>query len=235
MSTNADYLLSDSIKLILDISQPLDGARKFDGLDRSHRSLKQHREKADFLLDDGESIHCGVCKRKLCLEEELIVVCPHGLCRCACHIGCLAARFLDFEGASQQLIPTTGDCPACHSSIEWPTLMREVTLRIRGTQTKQHAKTGAVSKRQDHLDPEIEDESDQDHESDSCLPWDEGEWPDDGSAVNALSNGIGNLELEVARPKLKPKGRITSNKAGGTQVERRITDDWDNDSVIEVI
>jgi hypothetical protein len=43
------------------------------------------------------------------------------------------------------------------------------------------------------------------------------------------------LELEVARPKLKPKGRITSNKAGGTQVERRITDDWDNDSVIEVI
>jgi hypothetical protein len=233
MSTNADYLLSDSIKLILDISQPVEGARKFDVLDSSHRILKQHREKADFLLDDDEHIDCGVCKKKLRLEEELIVVCPHGSCRCACHIGCLAARFLEEEGASYRLIPRMGDCPACNSSIEWPALMREATLRIRGTQTKPQAKRGAVSKHQYSLDPESDDECERDHESDSYLPWvDEGERLEDGSAVNQLSNGISDFDF---KDELEPKRITASNRAGRAQVSRRISDDWDNDSVIEVI
>lgn len=114
--------------------------RNFHGLEVSNKNLKSYREKVAFLLDDEELIHCGVCKKGLHLRDSLIAVCSHDDCHCASHLLCLASRFLEEQGTQGKIIPASGECPACKKTVEWSTLMREVSLRIRGQPVKRNRK-----------------------------------------------------------------------------------------------
>lgn len=108
------------------------GSGSIDGIDTSYDRLLGYSEKSQFLLDDGENMDCGVCKAKLDLEDDLIVVCPTEVCRCAFHILCLSSIFLQQDSPSPQLIPREGICPGCQCDIEWSVMIKEMTLRIRG-------------------------------------------------------------------------------------------------------
>jgi len=109
------------------------GTGTIDGLDIGYSSIRGYLEKSLFLLDDDDArIDCGVCNGRLCLEDELVVVCSEESCLCASHILCLASRFLKDEGTNTKIIPTSGTCPSCRSRLEWSTLMREISLRTRG-------------------------------------------------------------------------------------------------------
>ncbi|KAL1970782.1 hypothetical protein VTN77DRAFT_2616 [Rasamsonia byssochlamydoides] len=139
-SERVDGLLPDNIEVKLDTTPQDADMNRGNGvahIDVSYNNMKEHLEKAMFLLDDSETILCGVCKEQLVLQDDLVVVCPQTNCRCAAHIVCLSRHFLNDAGSPNQLIPTSGSCPACKSTVTWSSLMKELSLRLRGEKETQ--------------------------------------------------------------------------------------------------
>lgn len=141
-SERVDGVLPVNIKVVLDVNQDTENdtsqltdtsahLRKLKELNIGYSSLKEYVEKCEFLLAEGESINCGVCRDRLDFENEMAVVCSQGPCRCASHMLCLSTRFLT-EEKSSKMVPTGGTCPTCKSKLNWVTLMKEVSLRTRG-------------------------------------------------------------------------------------------------------
>ncbi|EZF73339.1 hypothetical protein H105_04805 [Trichophyton soudanense CBS 452.61] len=121
-----------------------DGALSVEGLplqntlrklDVSGKNLRSCREKTRFLLDAGDRLECGVCRSRLRLKDDLVVVCSSEMCRCTSHLLCLSSRFTQSEDSSNDLVPMSGRCPGCDSTIEWHILMREMTPRVRSHRT----------------------------------------------------------------------------------------------------
>ncbi|PLN82427.1 hypothetical protein BDW42DRAFT_80822 [Aspergillus taichungensis] len=95
-------------------------------------------EKAHFLLDDPEGhLQCRVCLGVVDPAEERIVVCPQPHCHGISHLLCLSAKFLQATPDRDRLVPTEGACPACHETVSWPLMMKELTLRTRDAQAVQ--------------------------------------------------------------------------------------------------
>lgn len=102
-----------------------------DGIDATYASLQPVLEKGHFVLEPGEQVNCDVCKRSVALDHDLLVICPHGDCRGMCHIDCLARHFRTEQG-TETLVPVGGKCPSCRQAVQWLSLMKELTVRVRG-------------------------------------------------------------------------------------------------------
>jgi structure-specific endonuclease subunit SLX1 len=144
LSDRVDGLLPDTIGVNLDTTRchdigmnPSPWTNGVAHVNVGYHDMKEHLEKAMFLLDDSENLLCGVCGEELVLQDDLIAVCPQTDCRCATHMVCLSSRFLNGEGSSNQLVPTSGTCPACKSTVTWSSLMKELSVRLRGEKETQ--------------------------------------------------------------------------------------------------
>ncbi|KAJ5831977.1 hypothetical protein N7474_000288 [Penicillium riverlandense] len=130
--------LPANIQLILDGDCPVvpDDPRQdqrvgsIHNLSVDYTRLGEYLEKSTFLLDDAEDLRCSVCKSPVHPEAEQIVVCPRANCRGVGHILCLSTKFLD-AAEPDRLIPSQGDCPTCRQVVQWPDMMRELSLRNR--------------------------------------------------------------------------------------------------------
>jgi structure-specific endonuclease subunit SLX1 len=107
-----------------------------EGVDATYASLQPVLEKGQFVFDPDEQLDCDVCKRRLALDQDLGVICPHAECRCVSHVDCLAGHFRA-EAKSESLIPIGGKCPSCQKEVLWISLMKELTLRLRGAKEVQ--------------------------------------------------------------------------------------------------
>lgn len=251
-SSREDRLLSDTIKVIVYINPDLhpntSGSRSaidergtIDGLDLSNKGLDSYREKAAFLLDDGEDFDCGVCKGSLRLKDDLILVCPQELCKCASHLMCLASTFLDDERIRDEIIPPEGECPACNSTVEWSTLIRELSLRTRGQKAKTGCKPGTVTENQGLALAEYEANADPGRELNSLKygmdrvtggpTWDEAECEDYGYIGRREMYGSNEMR-EFWLPAVPEKEN--ANTAYRKPVPRRRANDCDWDDVVVV-
>jgi structure-specific endonuclease subunit SLX1 len=148
-----DGQLPHHIKIRLDLKKAQDGAgtaaagpppkqqRRLDlvgsggveGVDTTYTALRPMLEKGQFVFDPDEQLDCDVCKSPLALDQDLIAICPHGACRSISHVECLAKLFLaDGEDQADAVVPISGNCPSCAKRVQWVTLMKELSLRIRG-------------------------------------------------------------------------------------------------------
>lgn len=89
--------------------------------------LKLH----DLLAHKDVPKECDVCEENIDVDTELFNICLDAECCSLTHLSCLSTRFLK-ESRSSALVPTTGTCPSCHTSLQWSELMRALTLRMRG-------------------------------------------------------------------------------------------------------
>lgn len=148
-----DGLLPDNIRVeadiqcsghsILDANLP---RNDMSHIDPSYRTVREHVEKSTLILDDSNLVHCGVCHKQLSFKHDLITVCPRTGCRFTAHMTCLSKRFLEDEG-SDQVVPVGGECPGCGVEVSWSTLMKDLSLRLRGQQTiEKMLQTGHVHK-----------------------------------------------------------------------------------------
>ena len=172
-SERVDGVLPGNIRVVLDLkpelegggsSQPMDATgmkQKLMDVDIGYSCLKEYVEKSEFLFADGERINCGVCRERLDTENELAVVCSQGSCRCASHMLCLSTRFLN-EEKSSKMVPAGGTCPGCKSKLDWPTLMKEVSLRTRGQNEIRKMRKTKRKNRKDGASSQLEEESDAD-------------------------------------------------------------------------
>ena len=150
----ADAIIRSGIKVIFeenqvaDMSQPANlsvsshgnGKRKqealgrsgIEGIDVGYSYLEGPLEKSTFQLADSKTINCSVCAKEIGLERRLSLICPAENCKAAFHLSCLGNKFLHDEGATDSIVPTSGNCPECKMEMLWVDLVKEMSLRIRG-------------------------------------------------------------------------------------------------------
>ncbi|KAH8702114.1 structure-specific endonuclease subunit slx1 [Talaromyces proteolyticus] len=215
-----DGLLPDNMHIKLDLQaegvsflNPHLPANDMAHIDASYNGMKEYLEKSLFLLDDSNLVLCEVCKKRLSVQSDVIVVCSHPNCRAASHLVCLSRLFLEQDG-STELVPTIGDCPACNRENRWAELIKEVTLRLRGGdtitslfKTKRIRKTNASNKKtckgDEKLTEAVDNILDRDYVVDDDDGFDEN-WID---AVDVASDQE-TIEHAIAKPKEKTTSRI---------------------------
>jgi len=107
------------------------GKGGIDGIDPTYASLAQVLQKGQFILDEGDEQKCAVCSKPLNLKHELVTICPGSHCQSLSHVTCLSKHFLQ-SSPPGLLVPKTGTCPSCRTSLSWIDLMKEMSLRTRG-------------------------------------------------------------------------------------------------------
>lgn len=106
------------------------GKGGIEGLDTTYSNYRTTLEKSQFLIVDGETIECAVCRGPLAWDHDLIVTCTGAECNALFHIKCLSDHFL--QGFDQGvIIPDKGRCPSCNTPLQWQELMTEMSLRFR--------------------------------------------------------------------------------------------------------
>lgn len=178
----AEASAASAVRLPKRRKRDLVGKGGVEGIDTTYASLRPVLEKGQFVLDEDEQLNCDVCKRTLHLDQDLIVICPHGECRSISHIECLARHFRA-QGQSETLVPAHGECPSCHKEGNWVTLMKEPSLRVRGADDVQKILKKAKVRRSANTSAD-EDESDE--EGDAIDIVDESQ-PDDDDVMSTTS------------------------------------------------
>ncbi|KAJ5512178.1 Zinc finger FYVE/PHD-type [Penicillium fimorum] len=102
-----------------------------NNLSVDYTRIEDHLENSMFMLEDPEDLQCTVCKASISPDQEQVVVCPHPNCRGTSHLLCLSTKFLDATNEPDLLVPTQGTCPSCGNTVQWVTMMRELSFRNR--------------------------------------------------------------------------------------------------------
>lgn len=93
--------------------------------------ITDYVEKGALLLDDIRSTTCKVCEAQY-KENDLAVVCPTAGCNSTAHLLCLSAKFLDMAKDLDRFVPLAGKCPMCAQTVQWSSMMQELSIRTRG-------------------------------------------------------------------------------------------------------
>lgn len=98
----------------------------------AYEDCKPYVEKSKTIIGEGRGHKCCVCNKDSRDDRSLILICPIESCQSVSHLACLSHKFLAEESNKHALIPLRGSCPTCHNSVEWATMMKELSLRIHG-------------------------------------------------------------------------------------------------------
>ena len=83
------------------------------------------------LEDNASKPRCDVCHEKIDVEKSLFNICLDGSCQSLSHVTCLSDHFLK-QSPSDMMLPVSGSCPSCKSTLQWSDLMRVLSLCMRG-------------------------------------------------------------------------------------------------------
>ncbi|KAF2646922.1 GIY-YIG-domain-containing protein [Massarina eburnea CBS 473.64] len=154
----------------------------------AYEDSKAHVEKAKATLSSSATKKCSVCSIRMTLSRALTLICPVDDCRAISHMSCLSTRFLAEENTKESLIPIQGTCPTCKTPLQWATLTKELTLRLRGEKEMEAMFKPKRRKKADRIlepdsaGPQEPDEGDEDEELDETWMED----VDDGDEVEEL-------------------------------------------------
>jgi structure-specific endonuclease subunit SLX1 len=177
-----------------------------DGIDPTYAHMNDVLQKGRFILDEDESHQCAVCMKTLNLERDLCTICTALDCQTLSHVSCMANHFLQFS-PPETMLPKTGTCPSCRTSLRWLDLMKEVSLRSRGQ--KEIGKVLARRKKPaSAIAAEIlETESEGDVEDDE-MALEEGDQDDDDNASVASMESFGSMISRIVPLSRGDKSRV---------------------------
>ncbi|OLN89082.1 Structure-specific endonuclease subunit SLX1 [Colletotrichum chlorophyti] len=95
--------------------------------------LKEYVEKGQSIATFEREGSCVICKEALPHGEGLYAVCPNDGCEGVGHLLCWSRHMLHHEGEQQAVVPVQGRCPQCGGNVRWVDMMKELTLRERGS------------------------------------------------------------------------------------------------------
>lgn len=102
-----------------------------------YEPLTERVAKSSDIFTFETATECAVCSKPLHADNigSKLAVCPHGTCEAVSHIHCLGSHFLKTSGEEDEdaLIPIHGTCPKCKKETQWVDIVREATLRMRGS------------------------------------------------------------------------------------------------------
>ena len=107
--------------------------RGIRALDVGYVGLKPVLERNRNLFAAAEWLDCVVCRKGVPPSGAMTLVCPEETCSALSHVSCLSSAFLRAEGKEAAIVPTLGACPKCKTKLQWVDLVKELSLRMRGT------------------------------------------------------------------------------------------------------
>lgn len=169
-------------------------------LDISYEPLKVHLQKSMSMIEQTSYCECTLCKDSVDLKQSPAIICPEASCQMVAHPSCLSRAFLTADNKPNAILPLKGDCPMCGTTLSWPLLMKELSLRLRDQDTvkkvvkepkAKKAKVSALAAAADAIEAEMEAENASDPEDDDDLAEPEPEYHDevqeDISTIDAIS------------------------------------------------
>ncbi len=270
-----DGKIRNGIKIFLDMKQPAEfpddcqpptssqakrkskqkahGSGGVECVDVGYGELKSHVDKSLLLFSEGDAYRCAVCTERFGSPAGTALVCPKENCQSVSHMTCLSSRFLDEEGVPGSMVPTSGSCPQCKSTLQWIDLVKEMSLRVRGekeltqfmkrprvrkTKTIKCTTTLQANDLTKEMQGEADEEGDYDLPEDAMHPRYESEEPlpadwyqqinDDDEDVMSVTSADSEYSnyLDAARP---PRSKVPTQK-----LEVVIEDsDWSNAEVLD--
>ncbi|KAK4201990.1 hypothetical protein QBC40DRAFT_46709 [Triangularia verruculosa] len=97
--------------------------------------LKDYVAKGQDIFEFERHGNCVVCKEEIDPDEGgLHAVCSNEGCEGVGHLRCWGRHLLEGEdgGGEEAVLPVGGRCPRCRGQVHWGTMMKELTLRVRG-------------------------------------------------------------------------------------------------------
>lgn len=139
----------------------------FKTLKIDYSNQKLYIEKAKQIFDFEQEGNCAICEEELKHDQGLYTVCPNLNCLVVNHMTCLSKKFLD--RCKDELVPTKGTCTVCKTEILWADVVKELSLRLRGSKEvddllkvrKPRKLSSAEPSSKDMLESDDEEESDE--------------------------------------------------------------------------
>ncbi|KAK4176030.1 hypothetical protein QBC36DRAFT_188439 [Triangularia setosa] len=100
-----------------------------------YQPLKEYVARGQDIFEFERQGDCVVCKEAIELDEGgLHAVCSNEGCEGVGHLRCWGSYLLRGEGGAgdEAVLPVGGKCPRCKGEVHWGTMMKELTLRVRG-------------------------------------------------------------------------------------------------------
>ncbi|KAG9244711.1 hypothetical protein BJ878DRAFT_397805, partial [Calycina marina] len=95
-----------------------------------YEEFREHVVKAKEIFEFEREGRCAVCEEDLEHDAGIYTICPSPGCQSVTHLTCLSKHFL--EDDKNTLIPTEGSCPSCNLELKWISVVKELSLRMRG-------------------------------------------------------------------------------------------------------
>ncbi|OTA99066.1 hypothetical protein M426DRAFT_325469 [Hypoxylon sp. CI-4A] len=114
------------------IENPSEKSWGIHALPLDYAPMKDYVTKTKSIYEFEREGNCIVCGEHLEPGEGLYATCSHIRCEGTGHISCWSKHLLAGE-SNEQIIPISGHCPKCKDEVVWGDLMKEMSLRIRGT------------------------------------------------------------------------------------------------------
>lgn len=77
--------------------------------------------------------HCVVCREHMPPGEGVYALCANDGCEGVGHLSCWSRHLIPPRERQDSLLPVDGTCPKCSGKIQWVDMMKELTLRTRGS------------------------------------------------------------------------------------------------------
>lgn len=75
---------------------------------------------------------CVVCREHMAPGEGVYALCANDGCEGVGHLACWSRHMIP-PREKESILPVEGRCPKCAGEIRWVDMMRELTLRMRGS------------------------------------------------------------------------------------------------------
>lgn len=97
-----------------------------------YEPIKEYVTKGQEIFEFEQQGKCVVCQEELPAEGGLHALCSNDGCNGVGHLSCWSRHLLG--GAdSEHIVPVGGQCPKCKGEVQWGVMMKEMTLRLRGS------------------------------------------------------------------------------------------------------
>ncbi|KAF2095928.1 GIY-YIG catalytic domain-containing protein, partial [Rhizodiscina lignyota] len=103
-----------------------------ESIDVTYLPMRDQLKRSRDALVGGIHHECSVCREEVQPNEDLAILCSSESCEAVSHLGCLSGHFLMQAGQDGAVLPTTGQCKSCGTTLQWIDLMKDLSLRTRG-------------------------------------------------------------------------------------------------------
>lgn len=101
-----------------------------------YEPIKDYVAKGKDVFDFEREGSCVVCSEPMSPSEGIYALCTNSGCEGVGHLSCWSRHMLPVSEQEGSIIPVEGECPKCQGHVRWGDMMKELTIRLRGTKER---------------------------------------------------------------------------------------------------